>query len=171
MSSFLDGSDVQYLVEEGKLVMPEGIAVDSIDKNVYFVDSHHAFVGVASISKKVWTPIIEHKLRRPRNIALYVSKGLMFISDWYDSNPRIVRASMDGSEVNNLVTEDLSWPNGVAVDHILERVFWSDAKKDSVESVKLDGTNRVKVPLFHVPHPFAISILGDTLYWSDWHTQ
>ena len=57
---------------------------------------------------------------------------------------------MDGSEKKNLLTEGLLWPNGLAVDKILDRIYWSDAKKDTIESVKMDGSgNSCQALLLH----------------------
>lgn len=65
----------------------------------------------------------------------------MYWSDW-GRHPEIAKSLMDGSQDFSFVNTDIYWPNGLAIDYPNERLYWTDAKKHSIESVKLDGTNR-----------------------------
>lgn len=65
----------------------------------------------------------------------------MFWTDWGEK-PEIAKANMDGSEDLSLVSNNIGWPNGLAIDFPNERLYWTDAKQYTIESVKLDGTNR-----------------------------
>jgi hypothetical protein len=49
--------------------------------------------------------------------------GLLFYSDW-GRNPHISRAGMDGSNHISIVRHDIKWPNGIAVDSTLRRIYW-----------------------------------------------
>lgn len=35
---------------------------------------------------------------------------------------------MDGGKRSRIVTNGLTWPNGLAVDHVEKLLFWTDAK-------------------------------------------
>lgn len=66
---------------------------------------------------------------------------MMYWSDW--AKPaEIVIAKMDGTEDYTLVSKDIYWPNGLALDYPNKRLYWVDAKKKSVESINIDGTER-----------------------------
>ena len=65
----------------------------------------------------------------------------MYWTDWGE-NPRIERAGMDGSEREVLVHLNLTWPNGLAIDHEQGRMYWADAGTKMIEHAKLDGTDR-----------------------------
>lgn len=55
--------------------------------------------------------------------------------------PRIERASMSGTNRRVIVTIDgIGWPNGLTLDYIARRVYWIDAKSDSIHTVLYDGT-------------------------------
>lgn len=54
----------------------------------------------------------------------------------------IVRIGLDGSNRKNLITDKLHWPNGVAIDQISNRIYWSDAKLDILESADIHGNDR-----------------------------
>ena len=96
----------------------------------------------------------------------------MFWSDWGEE-AKIVRAGMDGSGRKNVVTEDIKWPNGLAVDYEDPRLYWLDAHAhhSCVASSDLDGNDRKKVVEGSLPHPFAITIFADRVYWTDWTTK
>ena len=112
--------------------------------------------------------IIEDNNDNPRGLAIHYRENLLFYSDW-GSKPAIVRIGLDGSDRVELVTEDISWPNGVAVDQVLNQVYWSDAKLDRLEAINLDGSGRrIVLDGMHLLHPFSLAIFEDTLYWSDW---
>ena len=79
--------------------------------------------------------------------------------------------ALDGSNKRDLVTENIIWPNGLAVDQITDRVYWADSKLDVIESVDLDGGDRRTILTSHPKHPFSLAVFEDSLYWSDWETQ
>lgn len=65
----------------------------------------------------------------------------MYWSDW--AKPAEIAVSyMDGSNDESFLTSDLQWPNGLAIDFPNGRLYWTDAKKMSIESIRLDGTGR-----------------------------
>jgi sugar lactone lactonase YvrE len=92
----------------------------------------------------------------------------MFWSDWGD-NARIERAWMDGTNRDVIVSTDLGWPNGLAIDTAEKRIYWCDAKLDRIESSNYNGSDRRVVLDDVLPHPFGLTLLGDFIYWTDWH--
>ena len=54
----------------------------------------------------------------------------------------IVRMGMDGSNSNIIVKENITWPNGIALDEPAKKIYWLDAKTRSIEQADLDGSNR-----------------------------
>lgn len=54
----------------------------------------------------------------------------------------IASSGMDGSDPKVLVSSDIRWPNGLALDYHNERLYWVDAKRQKIETIKLDGTDR-----------------------------
>lgn len=59
--------------------------------------------------------------------------------------PKIEVSEMDGGNRKSIVTEGVFWPNGLALDYAVDRIYWTDAKRHAIESAKLDGTDRRKV--------------------------
>ena len=68
-------------------------------------------------------------------------------------NAKIETAMLDGSNRSILINENIEWPAGIAVDHPNRRVYWTDTKKRTVESVTMDGHDRQVVWKFP-PGPY-----------------
>ena len=90
----------------------------------------------------------------------------MYWSDW-GVNARIEMASMDGSNRVVLHATRLVWPNALSIDLISERLYWADAKLHVIESSHLDGSHR-QVIAEELLHPFAMTLFGQYLYYTDW---
>jgi len=181
-SSFSNGTDVKYFLQGSKVDMVESMAIDYVARNIYFTDSRKKIVSVCSLDfhlKKNHTSEINKNpicstilinIDQPREIALYPPEGLLFYTNWGEK-PHIGRVGMDGTRSEAIITEDIGWPNGITVDVVMKRIYWSDAKHGSIETAKFDGSDRRIVFKQTVQHPFSLSVFEDTLYWSDWQNQ
>lgn len=94
----------------------------------------------------------------------------MFWSDWGDY-PKIERATMLGSNRRVIVSTDVFWPNGIALNVERKILFWVDAKLHTISFVDFEGRNRGKVNRETTGHPFALVFASGGFYWSDWHTK
>ena len=185
LSSRMDGTDMRWFLEGGKIAMAESVVVDYVARNLYYTDSIKKVVGVCAIdnpsnltkdamngesnTKRMCTNILTN-IDQPRGLGLYPPEGLLFYSNW-GNNPHIGRAGMDGTRPEAIISKDIGWPNGIAVDIVLKRIYWSDAKHGRIETALFDGSDRRTVFFQSVQHPFSLAVFEDTLYWSDWGTQ
>ncbi len=94
----------------------------------------------------------------------------MFWSDWGDT-PRISRAGMDGSNQTDIVDTFITWPNGLTLDYQKNKVYWIDARHNYIASVDYHGNNRRITYTQADNHPYALTMLGKDLYWTDWDTN
>lgn len=78
---------------------------------------------------------------------------------------------MDGSDRRILVEDGIFWPNGLTIDYSANRIYWADAKLHAIESSYYDGSDRKKLLSRSLPHPFALTVFEDQLYWTDWNTK
>lgn len=65
----------------------------------------------------------------------------LYWSDWGD-NPHIGRIGMDGNNRSVIIQDKITWPNGLTLDFINDRIYWADAREDYIEFASLDGSNR-----------------------------
>lgn len=99
---------------------------------------------------------------------------LMFWTDWGE-NPKIERAGMDGNPSTRqvIISTRVFWPNGLTIDYDSSRLYWADGKYSYIHSSELDGSDRTEVVSnsLQLPHPFALTLFKDSLYWTDWYTR
>lgn len=76
----------------------------------------------------------------------------MYWTDW--GNPAEIATSlMDGTNDEPFVRDDIHWPNGLTLDLSNQRLYWTDAKKMSIESIRWDGTDRRVISEFSLLLP------------------
>ena len=74
--------------------------------------------------------------------------------------------------VSTIKGDNLAWPNALTIDFFSEKLWWADAHLDYVAYCDFDGKNQHKVlDSKQAPHVFALNILDDWLYWSDWNKK
>lgn len=72
--------------------------------------------------------------------------SLMFWTNWNEQSPSIMRATLTGSNVIVIIGTDIRTPNGLAIDHRAEKLYFSDATLDKIERCEYDGTHRYVSP-------------------------
>lgn len=62
----------------------------------------------------------------------------------------------------------VQWPNGLALDYVANRLYWTDAKKDAISSCRFDGTDYkiVMEKSLQLAHPFGVAIHKVSGYYS-----
>uniref|UniRef100_A0A8D2LQ87 LDL receptor related protein 4 n=1 Tax=Varanus komodoensis TaxID=61221 RepID=A0A8D2LQ87_VARKO len=169
MRANLNGSNVEEVVSTG-LESPGGLAIDWIHDKLYWTDSGTSRIEVANLDGTHRKVLLWQNLEKPRAIALHPMEGTIYWTDW-GNTPRIEYSNMDGSNRRIIADTHLFWPNGLTIDYAGHRMYWVDAKHHVIERADLDGQNRKAVISQGLPHPFAITVFEDSLYWTDWHTK
>ncbi|VDK47362.1 unnamed protein product [Anisakis simplex] len=171
-SASRNGTNVTTFISNG-LDITEGISLDWVARNLYWVDSSLNTIEVASLDRPDARAVLIHEnVDQPRGIAVDPRKGLLFWTDW-GQKPRVERSYMDGSERKILVDTKIYWPNTIALDFTTDRVYFADSKLDYIDFVNYDGTGRTQVlssPKL-VQHPHALAIFEDLIYYSDRRLQ
>lgn len=168
-------TDVKIVVSTG-LLTTEGIAVDWINKNLYWIDSKLDAIEVVKIDGSDRKSLITGDMGNPRSLALDPTVGYMFWTDWDSDVPRIERATMTGEDRIVLKLIDYlhgAWPNGITLDYVVKRIYWTDAKSHSIHTVLYDGTDHrvvVQSEAF-ISHPFGIALFENNVYWTDWRLE
>nr|XP_045622888.1 low-density lipoprotein receptor-related protein 2-like isoform X5 [Procambarus clarkii] len=145
----------------------EGLALDWVSGNLYYIDSRKGTLNVLSTKKPEHRKILLTDLKRPRAIVVHPNKGYVFYSEW-DRPANISRAHLDGSNVMVFRNVLLGWPNGLSIDYKTNRIYWCDALLDHVQHANLDGTDVQTISSQSIRHPFSLVIYNDWLYVTDW---
>ena len=65
----------------------------------------------------------------------------MYWTDW-GIFPRIECAYMNGENRHDLVNTTIQGPNGLTLDHVYNKLYWADAREDSIEVIDLATLER-----------------------------
>ncbi|XP_028393318.1 low-density lipoprotein receptor-related protein 2-like [Dendronephthya gigantea] len=146
-------------------IQADGVSVDWRAKKVYLADAVNDKIRKMNYDGSELSDVISFGMREPRAIVVMPCDDMLYWTDWGVHS--IEAANMNGINRRKLITSHVIWPNGLTIDADDNRMFWVDAKLDRIESADLDGSNR-RVILDNLPHPFAISMFGSTIFWTDW---
>ncbi len=83
--------------------------------------------------------------------------------------PRIQRANLDGSSIEDLVTTGLIHPRGLALDEAAGKIYWLDRGTDKLQRSNLDGSNVQDIVTTGLSHPLslALDVSAEKVYWMD----
>ncbi|KAH0621375.1 hypothetical protein JD844_022573 [Phrynosoma platyrhinos] len=170
-------SSIEVVVQHG-LATPEGLTVDWIAGNIYWIDSNLDQIEVAKLDGTLRTTLIAGAMEHPRAIALDPRYGILFWTDWDASFPRIESASMSGSG-RKIIYKDMdsgAWPNGLTVDHFEKRIVWTDARRSEIRGVDIENPYFNYITAFTVPDIDDVTVVDfdtaeERLYWTDVKTQ
>ncbi|XP_072945356.1 very low-density lipoprotein receptor isoform X3 [Epargyreus clarus] len=165
----IDEGSQRTVVIGDQLITSDGLAVDWIYNHLYWTDTGKNHIELSDLQGNMRKILIRDRLEEPRAIALNPLDGWMFWTDW-GQMPKIERAGMDGSHREVIVSYDVKWPNGLTLDLVRKRVYWVDAKMNTISSCSYDGSGR-RLILYSTDvlrHPFSITTFEDWVYWTDW---
>jgi len=89
---------------------------------------------------------------------------------WTDTstiNPKIERASMDGTSRTVLHNTSLIFPSGITLDYTSQTLYWIDAARLRIESSGVDGSNRRTITTVNANNPWGIVYYSGNLYWTE----
>jgi low density lipoprotein-related protein 2 len=100
---------------------PEGLSYDWVSDTVYYTDNE--MNQVASYKLSTGMKLVLAFSESPRAIVVHPCKGYVYWTD-VGRNPMIARTSLSGNGFERVVTTDLKWPNGLAVDFDNNKLYW-----------------------------------------------
>ncbi|XP_059055810.1 prolow-density lipoprotein receptor-related protein 1-like [Achroia grisella] len=157
-------SGIEVIVEQG-LSTAEGLAVDWIAGNLYWVESSLHQIEVARLDGKYRRTLIAGGMENPRAIAADPRFGYLFWSDWEQAAPRIERASLSGTSSRALAAAELSAFHYISVVTV--------GRLDTIHTATYEGSDFREVVRRHaaLSHPFAVTVFESHVYWTDWRTN
>ena len=79
----------------------------------------------------------------------------------------IQRAYLNGTNVENIVTTELSAPSGIALDIVGGKMYWTDWVANKIQCANLDGSNvQTLVTTGNNPWDITLDAAGGKMYWT-----
>ena len=87
----------------------------------------------------------------------------------YNSPSKIQRANLDGSNIEDLVTQGLRYPSGIALDVEGGKMYWTDMNRGKIQRANLDGSDVRDLVTRGLRRPsgIALDVEGGKMYWTD----
>ncbi|MEQ2158504.1 hypothetical protein GOODEAATRI_013026 [Goodea atripinnis] len=167
-----NGSDRRTVVENVGSV--EGLAYHRGWDMLYWTSYTTSTITRHTVDQSRWGAVDRNTVvsmsgdDHPRAFVLDECQGLMFWTNWNEHSPSIMRATLTGSNVLVIIGTDIRTPNGLAIDHRAEKLYFCDATLDKIERCEYDGSRRYVVLKNEPVHPFGLAVFGDYIFWTDW---
>ena len=87
---------------------------------------------------------------------------------WLDEESnKIQRASLDGSNIEDLVTTELETPEAIALDVAGGKMYWTDKGTTKLQRANLDGSNvEDLITGLTIPEGIALDVARGKMYWA-----
>lgn len=154
-------------------IQPNSVAIDWIGQNLYVTDGEHGCIWVMKNDGRYAMKLITG-IESPWVVAVNPILGIIYFINYEhetmgNNSNRIVAiesAYMNGENRTILVNTDIIYPTDLVIDFYQSyRVYWTDEKKESIESMNYDGTDRVTIAHIGIHAPHSLDIIGTQLYW------
>ncbi|XP_003704485.2 low-density lipoprotein receptor-related protein 6 [Megachile rotundata] len=93
---------------------------------------------------------------------------------WTDEEAHAIRrASLDGTNQENIIITEVGNPDGIAVDWLARNLYWTDTGTDRIEVARLNGTSRKVLINEELIEPRAIALAPEHgwMFWTDWNEK
>ncbi|KAL1122539.1 hypothetical protein AAG570_002869, partial [Ranatra chinensis] len=93
---------------------------------------------------------------------------------WSDNEAHVIRrARLDSSGQEDIVSSELSLPDGLAVDWRAQNLYWTDAGTDRIQVTRLNTSYTKVLISTDLKEPRAIAVSPDEglMFWTDWYEK
>ena len=158
LSANPDGSDLKTVVSEGRK-LPDGLVVDAVGGHIYWTNMGNPKRNDGSILRSdldgnnMITIVSPGGTFTPKQLQIEKSGGKLYWSD--REGMRVMRANLDGSEIETLVDtsggdprpgqDPRKWCVGIAVDADGGQVYWTQKGDDNAGQGRIFRAN-IKIP-------------------------
>ena len=74
---------------------------------------------------------------------------------------------MDGSSKSIIQSDKMHWPNGLAIDYLTKKVYFTDGRAKAIYRINMNGSEFTTIKS-DLQHPHDITVHGKLIFWTDW---
>ncbi|XP_027657493.2 very low-density lipoprotein receptor-like [Falco cherrug] len=145
------------------------ISVDWFTGQLYWASSHPAAICAALGDGRGYVTVLGKDVA-PEQLTVHPAARSLY---WVNRGPRgrtvIATAGMDGSNRRELTVVSMEEPVGLNLDHVAGRLYWISEYKESIETLRIDGSGRHSFPGVLRSHtePLSLAVFESRFFWTD----
>ncbi|TWW66523.1 Low-density lipoprotein receptor-related protein 2 [Takifugu flavidus] len=145
-----------------------GLACDWLNGNLFWANLKTKSIYMQAADGKSFTVVLKENIS-PSGLVLIPVESLMFWMDAYRlDRVTLERSWMDGSERRSLAVLTAQAAHSLSADVAARRLYWISDIKESIETVRTDGTARQSFTgLFRRRLAFSLAVFESFFYWVD----
>jgi len=164
--SNIDGSEVEQFMAE-KVGNTTAMSVYPDLNKVIWANRQQGKVFLLELSTSNITSFSIPSSSKPLDIKLDPKGKKIY---WSSGDKKIQRADLDGSSIEDVVTQGLNMPFGLAIDSENGFIYWADLMAGKIQRSTLDGQNietLIQASGLIAPHEIELDLLNKKIYWTD----
>ncbi|WP_317979150.1 InlB B-repeat-containing protein [Paenibacillus glycanilyticus] len=167
-ANLADGSGVTKFYDSATGT-PQGIAVDPINKKLYYSDPHTSVGKIYKSELDGSNAVVLLAGVNANSIALDLIHNKMYFTEAYGSHFQVSMANIDGTNVQVIYTSATGTPKGIAVDPEGGFLYYSDAHSTVAKIFRsnLDGSDAIVFKSGVNAYNLALDKLHGKIYYAE----
>uniref|UniRef100_A0A8C2UPT3 Low-density lipoprotein receptor-related protein 1-like n=1 Tax=Chinchilla lanigera TaxID=34839 RepID=A0A8C2UPT3_CHILA len=154
------------------LLYPELTTVNSISLDwstgqLYWASRIARTICAGLSDGRGYIKILEKNVVPEQLVVFPAKKYLYWVNGGEEGRRTIETAGMDGSDRKMLEVVTTQQPLGLTLDHVTGRLYWISGYKQSIETVKVDGSGRYSFPKnLEDEDPVGLAVFENSFFWA-----
>ncbi|KAM6071749.1 uncharacterized protein LJ206_010167 isoform 1-T1 [Theristicus caerulescens] len=167
LRAYLPGKGTRPLYADAGEV--NSISVDWFTGQLYWASSHPAAICAGLGDGRGYVTVLGKDVA-PEQLAVHpAARSLYWVNRGQRGRTVISAAGMDGSNRQELTVVSMEEPVGLTLDHVAGRLYWISEYKESIETLRVDGSGRHSFPAVLRSHtePLGLAVFESRFFWTD----
>ncbi|XP_052607990.1 low-density lipoprotein receptor-related protein 1-like isoform X4 [Peromyscus californicus insignis] len=145
------------------------ISLDWFTGQLYWASSSARVICAGLSDGRGYVKILEKDLVPEELVVFPAKKYLYWVNRGKNGVKTIETAGMDGSDRKVLTVVTTEEPLGLTLDHVTGRLYWIHGYRESIETMKVDGSRRYAFPGIFVEDedPVGLAVFENAFFWAN----
>ncbi|XP_032916716.1 low-density lipoprotein receptor-related protein 2-like isoform X3 [Catharus ustulatus] len=161
------GKGTQPLYTDAREV--NSISVDWFTGQLYWASSHPPAICAGLGDGRGYLTVLGKDIA-PEQLTVHpAARSLYWVNRGQRGRTVIAAAGMDGSNRQELTVVSMEEPVGLSLDHVAGRLYWISEYKESIETLRVDGSGRHSFHAVLRGHmePLGLAVFESRFFWTD----
>ncbi|XP_073399955.1 low-density lipoprotein receptor-related protein 2-like isoform X1 [Dendrobates tinctorius] len=122
------------------------LSVDWLTGQLFWASSANKTIAVGLTDGRGYVQIIEKGIVPDQLVVFPQQRYMYWVNYGLKGNTTLQTAGMDGSDWHVISFIPMEQPTGLTIDYITSRLYWISEYKESIETIKTDGSGRFTFP-------------------------